>query len=263
MCIRLHNGGTTLRPRGSAARTGLFSAGLLSCILSGVPAAAAELSVADLKMPPRGRARVVVSGAIDGQSTYGTTIMLELVGRPGSSGRVEFTPVLAAGSAVQPAITILRKAGEIAEVRVAKVDAADMDVVQLQDPWPERGTFSPFDTDGTGSSALNGSVDDDGTFTPAPVSFTGPLASFPVRASADAGGVWDVTLTTSRGDSGWEGVPTTLLAGTITVSADACSSNADCRDSEPCTVDTCDAGTCRHERNDAGCSDKQRSRVDR
>lgn len=149
----------------------------------------ATLSASSLEIPFGGSGSVVVSGAIDGFDTFGVTLFVELVPRAGSSGALTFTP------------------------------APPNDITQADDPWPGAGTFNAFDTDATGSAVLNGSVDEDGSFVPRPVSFSGPLASFPVVASADAGGVWDVVLSTTAGDSGWAGeaVATTLTGGTITV----------------------------------------------
>jgi len=112
---------------------------------------------------------------------------VELVPRAGVTGLVVFTP------------------------------AFPVDVEQLSDPWPGAGTFSPFDTDATASSTLNGSVDDNGSFLPANVTFSGPLSRFPVLASADAAGVWDVYLATSAGLSSWEGIETGLWSGMLQI----------------------------------------------
>ena len=49
--------------------------GLLGWLLCGAAVDAAELSVADLKIRPDGNGLVVVSGAIDNESTYGVTVM--------------------------------------------------------------------------------------------------------------------------------------------------------------------------------------------
>ena len=94
---------------------------------------AAELSVGNLIIAPSETGTVEVSGSIAGEETCGVTILLEIVSRAGNVGTLEFTP------------------------------APPVDIVQLGDPWPGAGTFSPFDTDLTFSPVLNGSVDDNGT----------------------------------------------------------------------------------------------------
>jgi hypothetical protein len=160
--------------------------------LLGGSARAAELFVINATMSPGTTGGVIVAGTINGESTFGVTIIAELIPRGGNIGTVTFTP------------------------------APPIDITQAGDPWPGAGTFTPFDSDagGTGSALVNGSVDDNGTFIPGAATFSGALSSFPIVASANAGGVWDVVLSTSGGDSGWEGLPTTLRAGTITVTPD-------------------------------------------
>jgi hypothetical protein len=150
-----------------------------------------SLTAIDLEVTRGSTAQLQVSGQNLGSPTIGVTILVELVPRAGSVGTVAFTP------------------------------SPPTDIVQLGDPWDSTGTFSAFDTDEPGFGAsLNGSVDDNGTFVPGAVMYDGLLSGFPVSASSDAGGVWDVLLTTAAGDSGWEGVPdTTLNTGTITVPA--------------------------------------------
>lgn len=162
-----------------------WTAILPTWVLSVTTVQGAELSVSDVIMSPGMTANVVVSGNIAGESTYGVCVQLEIVPRAGATGTVEFT------------------------------SAASADVVQLGDPWPGAGVFSAYDTDATESLILNGHLDDDGSFVAEPVIFSGALASFPVVASADAEGVWDVLLSTSAGDSNWEGLTTSLTAGTI------------------------------------------------
>ena len=179
-------------------------------------AQAAELSVNSMGMPPDSTVTLVVSGDIAGESTYGATIMAEIVTRVGNTGTLEFT--------AEPPV----------------------DVVQLGDPWPGAGTYTPYDTSGTGSVLLNGSVDDNGTFVPAPVTFFGDLSGFPIIASADADGVWDIVLSTYAGDSSWEGLTTTLVAGTVTVSASSCIFDTDCDDVNECTDDVCVSGFCQN-----------------
>ena len=146
-----------------------------------------SLSAGDVALVPGGSGYVVISGDIDGNATFGVTIMAEIVPRPENTGTVTFTP------------------------------APTVDIFQLDDPWPGAGAFSPFDTDLTGSMTLNGSVDDNGTFLKEPLVFSGALAAFPVVASADAEGIWDVVLSTSVGGSSWEGVGKILVPGTVRI----------------------------------------------
>ncbi len=216
---------------------------------------AAELSLGNVHVRPNGEGRVVVSGSIDNEPTFGVTIMIELVPRPGSVGIVEFTPVEAGVSARRGSISIHHKTGNPDEVRISSATASDLDGVQRGDPWPNQGTFSPFDTDRSGSPTLNGVVDDNGTFIPSAVVFSGALSAHPFRVSADASGVWDVTLSTSHGSSGWEGMLTVLSDAIIVVTPKACISRGDCDDGNDCTLDVCDAGVCRHNRTDDSCSD--------
>jgi len=167
-----------------------YLAGLLSALVVGpIAAAAPTLSIADLAMSPGETGMVVVFGDIDGQSTFGVTIMAELVARPGNTGTVTFT------------------------------EAPPVDILQVGDPWPGVGTFTPFDTDLTDTDwlTLNGSSDDNGEFVAHPVTFSGPLSDFPVQAGMHANGVWDVLLSSYDGDSTWGELATTLHHGTITV----------------------------------------------
>lgn len=154
-----------------------------TCVLAN-----ASLTAADLNLAQGATGELVVTGAIAGDSTFGVTIVAEVVTRPGNSGTVSFT--------LSP----------------------PSDIAQLGDPWPGAGTFNVFDTDSPGFSAtLNASIDDDGSFLGAPVTFAGPLTGFGVVASGDAAGVWDVQLSTIAQDSTWEGVTTLLTSGTVTV----------------------------------------------
>jgi len=185
----------------------------------------ASLSVASKAVPPGSTVNVDVSGTLGGDSTFGVTILVELVPRAGTTGTIEFTA------------------------------APPVDVVQVGDPWPGAGTFTPFDTDTTGSVLLNGSVDDNGTFVPGAVTFGGVLTSFPTSVSAGAAGTWDVFLSTSAGDSSWEGILTGLIDGTITVTAGACIDNVECDDTNVCTDDSCVAGACQNVNNTIACDD--------
>lgn len=155
----------------------------------GTRARGAELTVHDLTLSPGMSAVVVVSGRVDQEETPGVNILLEIVPRAGATGIVRFTP------------------------------SPPVDIEQLGDPWPGVGTFSPYDIDLTSSDSLNGSVDDNGTFVPEVTTFAGNLASYPVQASEDADGEWDVFLSTLIGDSNWEGLPTSLESGTISVTS--------------------------------------------
>ena len=165
-----------------------YLAGLLSALAAGpISAELPTLSVSDLAMLAGDTDTVVVSGDIDGQSTFGVTIQVLIDPRPGNTGTVLFTP------------------------------APPPDVVQLGDPLPKLGTYTPYDTNITGWRTLNGSDDDNGDFVVRPVTFSGPLSGFPVHASQNADGVWDVLLSSYAGDSSWGALVTTLHHGTITV----------------------------------------------
>jgi len=155
----------------------------------------ASLSVSSLEIVPGDHDVVVVSGDLNNLSTFGVTILIELVPRPESVGVVAFST------------------------------APPVDVHQLGDPWPMAGTFSAFDTNTIPfSSSLNAAVDDDGRFLcDTPVTYSGPLVGFPIVSSGNASGVWDVHLSTRFGNSIWEcdtPVTTTLTSGTITVFTD-------------------------------------------
>jgi len=193
----------------------------------------ASLSVGSLAMPPGSTTILTISGEIVSEATYGVTILVELVPRPGAVGTLVFTV------------------------------APPADIDQAGDPWPGMGMFSAFDTDQTGSATMNGMVDDNGTFLPGTVSFSGPLLHSPLTASASANGVWDVFLSTSSGDSGWEGVATTLTSGTIMVLPWACLENVDCDDDDPCTDDFCDAGLCEYTNHWPPCDDVGDTPVER
>ena len=248
------------RPRTAVGFRTLFLVGLLGLLMSTQSLVAAELSVGDLKIRPHGQGQVVVSGKIDGELTYGVTIMVELVPHPGSRGTVEFTPAVAEVPTQRPSFSVQRSAGKADAVRVAKPQRADVDIVQLGDPWPDQGSFTPFDTDVTESPTLNGTVEDNGTFIGAPVTFSGVLSTFPVHTSANARGVWDVKLSTSRGNSSWEAVSTTTTAGVLTVTPKACMDHSECQDRDACTIDTCDAGTCTHVRQEGPCDGEPRKK---
>lgn len=166
-----------------------YLTGLLLIVLA-QPLHAASLEAGSTTLPAGTSGSVVVTGAIDGEATYGVTILVEIVPRAGNTGSLAFTP------------------------------APPTDIMQAGDPWPAAGTFSAYDTDAVGLSAsTNGAIDDNGTFVPTPVSYSGALAAFPIAAGPGASGVWDVVLSTPVGDSTWEGVATTFVAGTVTVTS--------------------------------------------
>ena len=168
--------------------------------------------MADVVLSPGSTVTVVVSGNISGESTYAVNIYLEIVPQGGNTGTVVFTP--------EPPV----------------------DIVHLGDPWPGAGRFSEYDTLLTFSSLLNGSLDDNGTWSPAPVTYSGLLSGYPVQASPGATGVWDVKLSTFIDDSNWEGLTTTLVAGTIVIVP--CIDDSDCTDADVCTADVCEEGEC-------------------
>lgn len=224
-------------------RTLMVVAGTLLLISA---AMGAELRVGDSLLRPGGTGLVTVSGSIDMEETYGVTVMIELVPRATAQGTLEFTSVRVAAPMQRAGVTVEPDVGEYGRVRVSIAKRVDVDVRQPGDPWPEIGSFTAYDTDHTESTTLNGSVDDNGSFVPSAVSYDGRLSAFPISASGNAEGVWDVYLSTSAGDSSWEGVATDLFAGTVTVSRTACSRDRDCRDKDPCTTDSCSAGVCQH-----------------
>jgi hypothetical protein len=183
--------------------------------------------------------------------------MLELVPRQGSRGSVSFTSVPAGHAQGRPSFVIHKTSKNEDAVRINQVRRAGVDIRQLEDAWPEVGSFTAFDTQQAGAPVLNGAVDDNGTFVAAPLTFSGGMASFPVKASPDARGVWDVTLRTSAGDSSWEGLETTLTGGTIAIGRGVCEQHRDCDDGDPCTRDICRAGTCAHVPDKRACRESE------
>ena len=216
--------------------------------------AAAEMYVGGVRVRPHGRAELVVHGSIAGASTFGWTVVLELVGREGNRGRVTFTESAEPVSAVRPGFSIRQRAGHAAEVELDKERRLDVDIKQLDDAWPDAGSFTAYDTPDAGAATRNGAVDENGTFLAGPLTFSGSLASFPIVAGPKARGVWDVFLWTSVGSSGWEGVETRLSGGTITIDPGACASDSDCADGDSCTADACVEGTCRSTVVDPSCT---------
>lgn len=145
------------------------------------------LSANHMELVAGDKGDIVVSGVINGESTFGVTVLVAVMPRQGNTGFLIFTT------------------------------SPPVDIVGKDDPWPNAGLLTVFDTHLTGSPRLNGAVNDNGIFLPAPVTFSGDMLHFPVSASVDATGIWDVSLVTNVGSSSWEGLETTLVAGTITV----------------------------------------------
>jgi len=158
-------------------------------------AAEAVLSVSDVTMLAGRNAIVVASGEIVDADTFGVMLLLKLVPRDGSTGSVEFTL------------------------------APPSDISQLGDPWPSAGAYSVFDTDNATSAVFNGFIDDNGTQVPEPLTFAGEVAGFPVFASGDAVGEWDIRLTYYDAAlaeprferSSWHGVITTMRHSVLKV----------------------------------------------
>lgn len=217
-------------------------------------ALAAELTVEGLALRPGSTGELVVSGSISGESTYGVTIMMELVPRPGAVGRVDFTPgiVAAAVTARRP----IYPEGRLTPDEPSDVlTESESDIRPLRSPWPRRGSCTVYDTHHSGSLRLNGLVMDNGNFVATPINFNGTLGLFPIAAERGAHGIWDIRLTTSRGASSWEGVQTDLHAGTLVVTLKACVDATDCDDENSCTEDSCSAGECRHEPRPGKCKE--------
>ena len=184
-----------MRGRIGSVRRSAITRACLAGLLGGIfPCAAvadfASITVRSIAIKPGETAELVISGRVNSKSAFGVTVVAELVPRPGNTGTLVFT------------------------------SSPPVDIVQLDDPWPELGTFTPFDTNALGfSPTVNASVDDNGNFLVEPMSFAGPLVSFPIEASSDADGTWDILLDPSLGVSSWEGVPTGYGNGVIVVSS--------------------------------------------
>lgn len=232
--------------------TTAVAAVFLVAAAQGGDAEVSRLSVADLAIRPGATGTVIVSGHIDGALTYGVTIMLELIPQHGAVGTLRFTPA-DGGTGGPYHVLVEDDADGPGTVRVVAAPPPGTDVAQLGDVWPAVGTFTPLDTGVSGSTAMNGCVDDNGSMLSGAARFSGPLAGFPVLAEPDASGTWDVVLSTPAGDSSWEGVPTVLSAGTVRVTPDACVADDECADEDACTVDTCQAGVCSHAPRTEGC----------
>ncbi len=189
---------------------------------------AAEISVASTTVPQGGTTNIIASGSIDGSATGGpdgdadgVMIIVELVPQAGTTGSVTFTPA---------------------------ANPTQEDIVELTNPFAG-GTFSGEDTNDTLDVMRNSSQRSSGAV-PASTTFSGTLTQFPIIASADATGVWDIKLsiTFPAQASRWipnGGVTTTnLIEGIVTVTIpEFCNNDSDCDDLNACTDDTCSATT--------------------
>lgn len=207
---------------------------------------AAEIAVREVRVQPNAVGELSVTGSIDGEVSFGWTVMIQLVPRSDARGSLEFTSVPETTVRRRAGFEIRSSGGQAANIVLHQRHALEMDIRQGDDVWPEVGSFTPFDTDRSGSRVQNGAVDDNGTLLKSSVSFDGVLARFPIRAGQGTSGTWDVLLYTGAGESGWEDCETRLVHGTVTVTPEACSSAQQCSDGNPCTSDTCQAGTCSY-----------------
>lgn len=219
-------------------------------------AIAAEIAVREVRLRPSAVGELTVRGSIDGEPTFGWTVMVQLVPRSDVRGSLEFTSVPETTAPRRATFEVRSPGGQAANIVLHQQHALEMDIRQGDDVWPQVGSFTPFDTDRSGSRVQNGAVDDNGTLLKSSVSFDGVLARFPIRAGQGASGTWDVLLYTGAGASGWEDRDTRLVHGTVTVTPEACTNAQQCSDGNPCTSDTCQAGTCSY----ADIADCERSR---
>jgi hypothetical protein len=161
-----------------------------SLIPASVTITPVRLWASDLMLPAGREAEVIVSGACDGQETFGVDCIVKLAARSGSAGTVTFTP------------------------------APPVDIEQRGDPWPLGGVFTEFDTDWPGfSDVSNGSADDNGTLLATPLTYSGPMSAFPVIASVGARGEWSIVLDPS-GSTWWNSdpvLPTALQHGVLRI----------------------------------------------
>ena len=224
----------------------LHTAAWIATCMSAHSAFAAEMAVREVRIRPSAVGVITVSGSIDGESTFGWTVMVQLVPRSDARGSLEFTSVPETATPRRATFEVRSLGGQPASIALLQRHALEMDIRQGDDVWPQVGSFTPFDTDRSGSRVQNGAVDDNGTLLKSSVSFDGVLARFPIRAGRGASGTWDVLLYTGAGESGWEDVGTRLVHGAVTVTPEACSSAHQCNDGNPCTSDTCQSGTCAH-----------------
>jgi hypothetical protein len=180
-------------------------------------------------MAPGSDAATALYGYLAGFETSGCTLHLEITDDTVTSGTVSFTP------------------------------APPTDIYSHYFLFG----FSLWDTDVTGSGTLNGGTS---------VFFGGAVQSahaqvalgFPVIASCDADGTWNLLLEdTAAGTTAWDdltvGVSTGLISGTVTV--DPSLAVDLCDDGNVCTDDTCDPADssadpvgCVHTFNTASCT---------
>lgn len=148
----------------------------------------ASMSSSDVSLVAGRRAEAWVYGSLEGGMTFGTTVMMQITASDGALGTLRFTA------------------------------APPVDVVQMEDPWPGFGTFTAFDTNAAGTGpTLNGSVDDNGAFVPVLLNYHAALSAFPLQASAEAEGEWELRLATATGESHWEGIATALHTGVVRI----------------------------------------------
>jgi len=93
------------------------------------------------------------------------------------------------------------------------------------------------------------------------IGVSGPayLGTFRLEASADAEGVFNVSLGGLSGSfilTGGGLTRTDTVLESVDIEVVACTVDADCDDTNPCTDDTCEAGVCMHTNNDSNtCTD--------
>lgn len=188
----------------------------LSMVIAAPASFGAEMSVESAHLRPGSQGAIKIKGAVANESTFGWSVLIKLVPRDGAVGRLDFTPVTSRVTH-RPTVSINQTANGQATISVNQRRPAQVDIRQQDDAWPGVGSFTTYDTRATDARDLNGAVDDNGTLVASPTTFDGVLAEFPVVASSNARGTWDVMLVTPAGSSGWEGIATTLTHGTITI----------------------------------------------
>lgn len=194
-------------------------------------AQAATISVSSITLAQNNTSQIVVFGSINGEAADGVTILVELIPQIGAVGMVTFSPA---------------------------ASTLDEDILEISSPFAG-GSFDGLDTNDTFSLFKNGSTRDSGA-TPQPTIFDGALSMFPIVASVDALGVWDIKLRIQSPSSAsvWNpssSIITTLTEGTITVTESFCNNNDQCNDGNPCTNDVCTSGICNNVNNTLPCDD--------
>lgn len=124
--------------------------------------------------------------------------------------RVEGELFGAASNGVSAVVRIAPGSGSVGTVMFT----AAADTSAVEDPWPESGTFSAFQS-GVGAGAVNGFVNAAGEDVAGALEFDGALAMFPIVSSPGATGSWDVEFAAHQVRSGWESVATTLTNGVV------------------------------------------------